>query len=218
MPEKKTTDIILSIMRVIFIDRDGTIVNSKSGHEFITNYSDVSFIPNSLEALLALTNQLYFQVIIISNQTGVARGYLDLYSCWEIHRKIISAMHQKGIDILDSYICPHDESDNCLCRKPLTGLIDYAKRDYQNIDIEHSFMVGDRLSDMSLARNANLSSAIVRTGVDAAVNIEMNRTDGMSNSSDIFLDCKDLLDFVEQMKSLGKIDNNSKFDLGRKVE
>lgn len=187
-------------MRVIFVDRDGTIVNSKSKKDFITDYSDVSFLDGSLEALDILVNQLYYQIIIISNQTGVSRGYMDLYQCWSIQHQILAVMAKKNIDILATYICPHDEIDHCLCRKPQQGLLNYAKNDYPNININSSFMVGDRLTDIKLGQEGNLSSILVRTGVDAKAEMSPHGSLKQSLTDNIILSYDSLLDFTRHLQ------------------
>ena len=151
---------------VVFLDRDGTI-NEQMG--YINHRERFILLPRTAEAI-KLLNQNHFPAIIITNQSGVARGYYPIDLVHEIHAllKTQLAQHQAHIDGL--FFCPHyaqgklaEYAIKCNCRKPETGLIEQACLNFE-IDLTRSYMVGDTYSDMELAHNAGLKGIMVRTG------------------------------------------------------
>lgn len=150
----------------VFLDRDGTI-NEQMG--YINHCDRFMLLPRTAEAI-KLLNQNHFPVIIVTNQSGVARGYYPIGLVHEIHAllKTQLARHQAAVDGI--YFCPHyaqgklaEYAIKCNCRKPGTGLIEQACRNFE-IDLTRSYMVGDTCSDMELAHNAGLKGIMVLTG------------------------------------------------------
>jgi len=150
----------------VFVDRDGTI-NEEMG--YINHLSRFVLLPQSATAL-RLLKQEGFLVIVISNQSGVARGYFPESLVHEINDYMRSLLETEGARVDAIYYCPHHPSASvltyrmaCQCRKPSTGLIQLARDDY-DIDMDRSFVIGDRLTDIEMARNAGLRGVLVKTG------------------------------------------------------
>jgi D-glycero-D-manno-heptose 1,7-bisphosphate phosphatase len=155
----------------VFIDRDGT-VNEQMG--YINHISRFLILPGVAEAFRILNNEGYL-AIIISNQSGVARGYFPIELLYNIHSFMKESLLKEGSTVDGIYFCPHypggsvpEYSSDCDCRKPRTGLIKQACGHF-DIDISRSYMIGDHSSDMELAERAALKGILVKTGYGRGV-------------------------------------------------
>jgi D-glycero-D-manno-heptose 1,7-bisphosphate phosphatase len=108
-------------------------------------------------------NQAGLAVIVVSNQSGVARGYFPESFVHQVHERMLRELSAAGAQIDGVYYCPHSSDDSCECRKPKTGMIERAVKEH-NIDMTHSYVVGDRYGDMELAFQAGCKAVFVRTG------------------------------------------------------
>ncbi|MFX1503149.1 MAG: D-glycero-beta-D-manno-heptose 1,7-bisphosphate 7-phosphatase [Promethearchaeota archaeon] len=147
--------------KAIFLDRDGVINKEVS---YLSNPDKFEFIDGSIEALKIL-KQKKFLLIVITNQAGIARGFLTEETLKRIHNKMIDNLMQNGVKLDDIYYCPHhpDFTGPCECRKPNPGMIFNAKSKY-NIDLPQSYMVGDTLNDIQTGIVANCKTVLVLTG------------------------------------------------------
>lgn len=150
----------------VFLDRDGTI-NEQMG--YINHPSRFVLLPGVIEAV-KLLNEKGFLAIVVSNQSGVARGYFPSSLVDEVHRQMKRSLDLQGARIDGIFFCPHHPEGplesyrlDCDCRKPRTGLIDQACKSF-DIDMRGSYVVGDRVTDLELARRANLPGILVKTG------------------------------------------------------
>lgn len=150
----------------VFIDRDGTISEEVG---YINHPSRFRLFPYAANAI-KLLNQRGWLAVIITNQAGVARGYFSETMIQTVHDNLQQHLRDSGARVDAIYYCAHHPSvgeppyrQDCDCRKPKTGLVTRAARDL-NISLEHSWVVGDRYSDIQLARNAGLRSALVLSG------------------------------------------------------
>jgi D-glycero-D-manno-heptose 1,7-bisphosphate phosphatase len=150
----------------IFIDRDGTI-NEDFG--YISKPEDLIIYPWVAEAV-RLINKARLKTIVVTNQSGVARGIYTEDDLRLIHARMISELHKQGAQIDGVYYCPHhpDYGDEryrreCECRKPNPGMLRAAAREH-TIDLARSFVIGDKASDISMASNAGARGALVLTG------------------------------------------------------
>lgn len=152
--------------RAVFIDRDGTISEEVG---YINHTSRFRLFPYSAEAINRL-HENGFLAILVTNQAGVARGYFSEQMVQAVHQKLTAEL-AGGEAALDAiYYCAHHPSVgeppyrlDCDCRKPKPGLLLRAARDF-DIDLSNSWMVGDRYSDLELAANAGVKSALVLSG------------------------------------------------------
>jgi D-glycero-D-manno-heptose 1,7-bisphosphate phosphatase len=148
----------------VFIDRDGTISEEVG---YVNHPSRFRVFPYAAEAIRILNDNGWL-AIVITNQAGVARGYFSEELIARVHDQLKRDLEHAQLDAI--YYCAHHPSAgeppyrvDCDCRKPKTGLIDLAAKDFE-IDLEASWMVGDRYGDVELARNAGLHSAFVLSG------------------------------------------------------
>jgi len=155
--------------KAVFLDRDGTI-NEEVG--FLTDFSMLRLIPGASAAIKRL-NESGFKVVVVTNQSGVARGYFTESFVQETHERIVQMLRGAGASLDGIYYCPHHPTTGnplytvvCDCRKPGTGLIDRAVRDL-HIDTSISYVVGDRWSDVELGQRAGAHTVLVRTGFAA---------------------------------------------------
>jgi len=147
-------------MSLIILDRDGVI--NHDSEDFIKSPAEWEPIEGSLEAIARL-NYAGFRVIVITNQSGIARGLIDVETLNRIHSKMRRMLSQVGGKIEAIFFCPHSAEDECTCRKPLPGgYHDLAHR--LRINIENIPAVGDSLRDLQAAQSAGAKPILVRTG------------------------------------------------------
>ncbi len=152
--------------KAVFLDRDGTIIVDK---DYLKTPEEVELIPGTIEAI-KLFNTLKLPVVVISNQSGVARGYFSEEDVQRVNHRLQSLLQSKGARVDKIYYCPHypegvveKYSVECDCRKPKPGMILKACRDL-GITPDGSFVVGDKDSDIILGRAVNALTILVLTG------------------------------------------------------
>lgn len=160
--------------RAVFLDRDGTINIEK---EYLYRVEDFAFIPGAPNAV-SLLNRAGFLVIVVSNQSGVARGYYTEEDVDTLHRHIADELLKSGAKVDAWFYCPHHPSGKgsyalpCNCRKPLPGMLQDAARRF-DIDLASSIMIGDKLVDVEAAQAAGCMPIMVRTGYGALQETEL---------------------------------------------
>lgn len=154
--------------RAVFLDRDGTINVEK---DYLYKAEEFEFIGGAPEAIRLLNEAGWF-VAVVSNQSGVARGYYTEEDVEILHRHIAAELLKSGARVDAWYYCPHHPQGRgsyslpCRCRKPLPGmLIEAAKR--HHIELSSSVMIGDKLADMEAGSAAGCRTILVRTGYGA---------------------------------------------------
>jgi D-glycero-D-manno-heptose 1,7-bisphosphate phosphatase len=145
--------------KAIFLDRDGTICEDVN---YLSRPDELKIFPFAAEAV-RLLNENNFLVILITNQSGIARGYFNENALREIHEKLVSDLAEQNAKLDAIYFCPHNTDDYCACRKPKTGMIEQAAKDF-SIDLENSWMIGDKAIDVETGFNAKTKTALVLTG------------------------------------------------------
>jgi D-glycero-D-manno-heptose 1,7-bisphosphate phosphatase len=153
-------------MPAVFMDRDGTI-NEQRG--YINHVSRFVLVPGTAEAIRLLNRHRYL-AIIVSNQSGVARGYFPLQLVEDVHSHMRELLKKENAVIDGIFFCPHyrtgvvsEYTVDCDCRKPRTGLIKSACETF-DIDMTNSYVIGDRCTDIELAERSNLRGILVKTG------------------------------------------------------
>ena len=142
--------------KAIFIDRDGTLIEEVN---FLHRVEDLRYFPYTDDAIKLLKSN-GFLVIVVTNQSGIGRGIYTENDMHAIHEQIQNDLTEK----LDAfYFCPHLPDAGCACRKPNLGMIEDACRDFA-IDMENSWVIGDKNLDVELGQNAAVKSALVLTG------------------------------------------------------
>lgn len=146
--------------RFVLLDRDG-VINDDSA-DFIKTPEEWYPIVGSLEAI-ALLNRQGYEVAVVTNQSGLARGFLDEATLAKIHAKMESLLSEKGGRILGIYYCPHGPGSTCGCRKPKPGLLEKFAEEHQ-ADLQNVYVVGDSLRDIHAAQAAGAMPILVKTG------------------------------------------------------
>jgi len=142
--------------RAVFLDRDGTMAKDVN---YCARPEDFELFPNTAKAI-KLLNEHGFKVIVVTNQSGIARGFFTEETLAKIHEKMKRELTKEGARIDDIYYCPHHPADNCDCRKPKPKLVLQAAKEH-NIDLEHSFVVGDLEMDVELGRAVSCGTILI---------------------------------------------------------
>ncbi|MAG50816.1 D-glycero-beta-D-manno-heptose-1,7-bisphosphate 7-phosphatase [archaeon] len=152
--------------KVIFLDRDGTI-NEDSG--FVYKIEDFKFLPKVIDSLKLLSKE-NFKFIIVTNQSGIGRGYYTEEDFLRFNNHIVNELLKDGIKIEKTYYCPHHPEHgvgeykmDCTCRKPKTGLVIKAKEEF-GINLLESIMIGDHPGDVEMGKKAGCKTIYVLTG------------------------------------------------------
>ena len=143
-------------MKVIFLDRDG-VINKEIG--YLHKSKDFKFIDGVFEACKNFQS-LGYKLIIITNQSGIARGYYKEEDFHILTKWMLVQFENEGVDILDIFFCPHGPKSTCKCRKPQPGMLLEA-RDKYTINMEDSWMIGDKEVDVSAANAAGVNNTIL---------------------------------------------------------
>jgi D-glycero-D-manno-heptose 1,7-bisphosphate phosphatase len=166
--------------RAVFLDRDGTIIEEVG---YLDRPGRVELFPFTVAAIRAL-NRAGLRTILVTNQSGVARGMFDETMVQRVHAHLAQQLEAGGAHLDAYYYCPHHPAGHvapyggpCECRKPGRGLVDRAVEAF-GIDPRRSFTVGDRWPDVQLAANVGARSILVRTGYGAVE--EAQRPDGVT--------------------------------------
>jgi D-glycero-D-manno-heptose 1,7-bisphosphate phosphatase len=150
----------------VFLDRDGTI-NEQMG--YINHISRFHLLPRAADAI-RLLNEAGVPVVLVTNQSGLGRGYFPESLLREVHGKMETLLHQEGAKIDAVYVCPHHPDATvaryrqvCDCRKPKTGMFESGAKEL-DIDLPASYVVGDRWTDLRAASNCKAKGVLVLTG------------------------------------------------------
>ena len=142
--------------KIIFLDRDG-VINYDYG--YVSQIDKFEFIDGVFEACKYF-QKLNYEIIIITNQSGIGRGYYSEKEFYTLTQWILNRFKEQEINILKVYFCPHTPEENCRCRKPNIGMIENACKDF-DIDLENSWLIGDKITDIQTAINANIKNYIL---------------------------------------------------------
>ena len=179
--------------KAIFLDRDGTINVEK---DYIYKSEDLVFEEGTIEALKTFKNLGYI-LIVVSNQSGIARGYFTEEDLNIFNNNMNEILKKNGIEITEFYCCPHhpdgigEYKKVCECRKPNNKMIEDAIKKY-NIDREKSYMIGDKTSDIGAGIKSNLKTVLVKTGYGLKDMEKINKNETLV--------CENLKDFSEVLK------------------
>ena len=147
---------------ILFLDRDGVI--NKKRNDYVKNIKEFEFLPNIFEAVKQINN-LGFKIIIITNQSVINRQIISEEKLKQIHEYMLKKFTKKTCKILKIYYCPHTPNENCKCRKPHTGMIQEAIKEFE-IDPSKSLLIGDSDSDIEAANIMKIKSMKIKTDGD----------------------------------------------------
>jgi D-glycero-D-manno-heptose 1,7-bisphosphate phosphatase len=172
-------------IKSIFLDRDG-VINKDTN--YLYKIEECDFIEGIFEAC-AYFKTLKYQIIIITNQSGIARGFFKEKDYHKLTDWMLKEFKEKGVEILDIFHCPHAPGSNCLCRKPKPGMFIKAKNKY-SINMSESWMIGDSERDIIAATSAGIKNTIlVRSG---------NKIDEENSKAKFYLDSiKDINNLIK---------------------
>ncbi len=169
-----------------FLDRDGTITSERG---YVTRPEDVALIDGAAAAIREL-NEAGILAVIVSNQSGVARGLMSEEDMAAVHAATESLLAAKGAQLSGAYYCPNHPNGtlerytrDATCRKPALGMLELAIRDL-DIDVAQSTMVGDQVTDVEFANRAGIPAVLVMTGKGAA-HLELARERGLSVAAQV---------------------------------
>ena len=152
--------------KAVFLDRDGTI---NIDHGYVHEIDQFEFVEGSIEALLELKKMGYL-LVLVTNQSGIARGYFSEDQFLQLTEWMDWSLADRGVDLDGIYYCPHladgigEYRQDCDCRKPKAGMLLQAAKEL-DIDLNRSFMVGDKTEDMMAGKAAGIAhTVLVRTG------------------------------------------------------
>lgn len=150
----------------VFLDRDGTINEEKN---YLHRIEDFQFIPGAAEAIRQL-NRAGFLVLVVTNQSGVARGYFPLAAVETLHRHLARQLAEAGARVDGFYVCPHHPTAgqgelrrSCSCRKGDPGMLLQAAEEH-GVDLARSYMIGDKEADVEAGERAGCTPLLVLTG------------------------------------------------------
>ena len=170
-------------IKTIFLDRDGVI---NKDINYLHKIDDFEFIDGIFDVCLYFQS-LGYKIIIITNQSGISRGYYSLSDYQKVTQWMLDQFKYKNINILDIFHCPHGPDSTCDCRKPKPGMFLKA-RDKHNTDMEKSWMIGDKERDTIAANSA---------GIDNTILIRSSHRIDEPNSN-----AKIILDSIQQAKQI----------------
>jgi len=148
----------------VFLDRDGTI-NEEMG--YINHIDRFVLLPGAAAAIRRI-NESGLRALVVTNQSGAARGYFSIELIDQVHQKMMDLLKEQGAFLDGIYTCSHApaserRSGSCNCRKPGIGLMEQAAEELK-LDLQRSYVVGDRFKDIEMARNAGAKAVLVLTG------------------------------------------------------
>lgn len=145
--------------RFVLIDRDGTVNVEK---HYLSDPDQLQLI-DGVGAALRRLSQAGFGIAIITNQSGIARGYFNRERLDQIHARLTQMLEAEGVRLDGIYICPHGPDDDCDCRKPLPGMAEQAMAEH-GFDPKLSTVIGDKEVDVELGQAIGAATFLVRTG------------------------------------------------------
>ncbi|BCS90217.1 D-glycero-alpha-D-manno-heptose-1,7-bisphosphate 7-phosphatase [Pseudodesulfovibrio sediminis] len=176
--------------RYILLDRDGTIIFDK---HYLSDPDGVELLPGAVEGL-KLMQAMGYGLVVLTNQSGVGRGYYDVASVNACNGRMMELLGEYGITVDGVFFCPHEPEAQCSCRKPASGLMDQAAAAH-GFNPQEAFMIGDKEADMGVGRATGATTILVRTGKGAA------HEERCRDSADYVVD--DLVGAANIIKSLG---------------
>ncbi len=179
--------------KVLFIDRDGTIIKEPADFQ-IDSFQKLEFLPNAISSLARIAKELNFEFVMVSNQDGLGTDTFPENTFYPVQDFIIQTLKNEGVNFTDIYIDPSFEHENKSTRKPGLGMM--AKYIYGDYDLQNSFVIGDRKSDVQLAENLGAKSIFIHTDKSAAANL-------------ITTDWNEIYRYLKSIPRIGKVNRKT---------
>jgi D-glycero-D-manno-heptose 1,7-bisphosphate phosphatase len=184
--------------KAVFLDRDGTLIRDR---DYLKDPDQV-VLEQGAAAAVARLNRSGFAVVLVTNQSGVARGTFSEEDVSAVHNRLESLLEAEGARLDGVYYCPHypegvveEYRQSCSCRKPASGMLLQAAEDL-GIRLEASYMIGDKLTDTEAARSEGLTGILVRTGYGESEWRACLREPGPKKPDRVVLDLREAVEFV----------------------
>ncbi|MBI5521278.1 MAG: HAD family hydrolase [Desulfarculus sp.] len=145
--------------RYVLLDRDGTIMADR---HYLSDPAGVELLPGAAAGLKAM-RRLGLGLLMVSNQSGLGRGYFSEEDLWAVHQRLRQLLAAEGLHLDGAYYCPHAPEEGCACRKPAPGLVEQAAAEH-GFDPSQCFVIGDKRADVEMGRAVGAVSMLVRTG------------------------------------------------------
>lgn len=147
--------------KTVFLDRDGVINACARAHDYVKVWNEFHFLNGAAEGIRAL-HEAGYQIVVVTNQRGVARGLISAETLDDMHMRMCSALKRSGAHVDAVFVCPHNEGE-CNCRKPEIGLFLQAEQ-VLSVDKEASWMIGDSDSDMAAGTRYGVKTMLIGAG------------------------------------------------------
>lgn len=152
--------------RILLVDRDGVINRRLPVGHYVRSRAEFEWLEDNVAGLERLAGA-GFEFVVISNQAGVARGMMTTDAVRDVNHWMVAELGQRGIRVLDVFVCPHHWDDHCRCRKPEPGML-YAASAKHRVWLSHTIYIGDDTRDAAAARNAGCACTLVGDVTDHA--------------------------------------------------
>ena len=150
--------------RFVALDRDGTLIEEQ---HYLSDPDKVRLAPGAAQGL-RLLREMGVGLVVLTNQSAVGRGFLDMARLELIHQRLLSLLEAEGVRLDGIYYCPHTPQDDCLCRKPSPGLMELAAAEL-GFDPKECFVIGDKPCDIELGQRVGAITFLAQTGYGAQV-------------------------------------------------
>jgi histidinol-phosphate phosphatase family protein len=151
-------------LRAVFLDRDGVINRKLPSDHYVKSPVEFEILPRVPQAM-AMIKDLGFLLVVVTNQRGIARGFMTEDELAAVHLFMTDELKKAGAELDAIYTCPHRDEDDCRCRKPKPGLL-LAAADHLDVALSASFMVGDSASDIAAGKEAGTMTVRIRSEED----------------------------------------------------
>jgi imidazoleglycerol-phosphate dehydratase/histidinol-phosphatase len=194
--------------KILFIDRDGTIITEPKDDFQVDSFEKLEFLPHTISALKRIVQECNYTLVMITNQDGLGTKAFPENTFWGPHNLMLSVLKSENIVFEDIFIDKTFAKDNAPTRKPNTGLL--AKYlDTGKYDLENSFVIGDRLTDIQLAKNLNAKGILLGRSADTTDDDKLNQKALTPYISLITNEWNDIADFLCQPKRTAAIQRNT---------
>ncbi len=150
--------------KACLLDRDGTIIVDRI---YLNTPKEIEYLPSAIEGLQKM-QQMGFMLFVVTNQSGIARGLVQIENLYRIHQQIREDLAQHGVQISGFYYAPYSADSDHPARKPNPGMLEYAALDF-GLDLQNSWMIGDRMIDVEAGHRAGCKSILVGNTVETDV-------------------------------------------------
>ena len=193
--------------KILFIDRDGTLVNEPAVDKQLDGFDKLSFLPEVFKYLNKISEELDFELVMVTNQDGLGTKSFPEDSFWPVQNFIINSFKNEKVSFFKIHIDKSFEHENSNYRKPKTGMLTEYIED-ANIDMKNSFVIGDRESDMQLAKNLNCSGILY-----SEIDVTDSLNDIVKLKTDSWKSVYDYLSSLNRCSYFKRITNETKIDI-----